>query len=116
MIFKDSGMEDTLNLAGGTSEMEMEGIRDFTVEGSNFSFSPKTISVKKGETVRITFTNTTGFHDLVIDEFDARTTQLRAGESETIVFVADKAGVFEYYCSVGTHRQQGMVGTLIITE
>ncbi len=101
--------------ANGTSEMEVAGIRDFTVEGTPFAFAPKTMEVKVGETVRITFVNKEGFHDLVIDEFaGARTKQLKAGESETIVFVADKAGTFEYYCSVGDHRVMGMVGTLTV--
>lgn len=119
MMFRDAGMEntlDTLNPAagGGAIEEEMAGIKDFTVSGDNFSFAPKNIVVNKGDTVRITFINETGFHDLVIDEFDARTQQLKAGESESIVFVADKTGAFEYYCSVGTHREMGMVGTLVV--
>jgi plastocyanin len=95
--------------------MEVAGIRDFTVEGTPFAFAPKSMEVKVGETVRITFVNKEGFHDLVIDEFaGARTKQLKAGESETITFVANKAGTFEYYCSVGDHRVMGMVGTLIV--
>ncbi len=89
-------------------------VKEFTVEGSSFAFAPKTMSVNKGDTVKITFVNKIGFHDLVIDEFNARTKQIKAGESETITFVADKAGSFEYYCSVGTHRAQGMVGTLTV--
>lgn len=99
----------------GTSEMEVIGIKDFTIEGTAFAFAPKTISVNKGDTVRITFVNKEGFHDLVIDEFvGAKTTQLKAGESETITFVADKTGIFEYYCSVGDHRAMGMVGTITV--
>lgn len=86
------------------------------VEGSSFKFAPNRIEVKKGDTVEIVFKNTTGFHDFVIDEFDARTSQIQAGQTETITFVADKAGSFEYYCSVGTHRQMGMKGTLVVTE
>lgn len=104
------------DVAGGTSEeANTENVRDFTIEGTPFAFAPKTMEVKVGEMVRITFVNKEGFHDLVIDEFaGARTKQLKAGESETITFVADKAGTFEYYCSVGTHRAQGMVGTLTV--
>jgi plastocyanin len=89
-------------------------VREFTVSGSNFQFSPSTIRVNEGDTVRITFQNQGGTHDWVIDEFNARTPVIQAGQSETIEFVADRAGTFEYYCSVGTHRQMGMVGTLIV--
>lgn len=99
-------------------EMEvMDGeVRVFTVSGKPFSFSPATMSVKKGDTVRIVFKNTEGTHDWVVDEFNARTKILKAGEEETIEFVADKAGSFEYYCSVGQHRAMGMKGTLTVTE
>ncbi len=55
-----------------------------------------------------------GFHDLVIDEFNARTAQLQTGQSEIIEFVADQSGEFEYYCSIGSHRAMGMVGKLIV--
>ncbi len=88
--------------------------REFTVDGDNFVFEPKEIRVKRGDKVVINFRNTGGFHDLVIDEFNVRTAQIQSGSSETIEFIADKSGSFEYYCSVGSHRQMGMRGTLIV--
>lgn len=91
-------------------------VKEFMVSGTSFAFAPKILTVNKGDTVKITFYNAQGFHDLVIDEFNAKTKQLPAGQSETITFVADKVGTFEYYCSVGSHRQQGMVGTLTVIE
>jgi nitrosocyanin len=90
--------------------------KEFIVTGGNFSFTPNTLEVKKGDTVKITFQNKEGFHDWVIDEFQVRTKQINADEEETIQFVADKVGSFEYYCSVGKHRQMGMKGTLTVTE
>ena len=89
-------------------------VKEFTVTGSNFAFAPATISVKKGDTVKITFVNSGGTHDLKIDEFNAATAKLAAGKQETVTFVADKAGTFEYYCSVGSHRAMGMKGTLTV--
>jgi nitrosocyanin len=74
------------------------------------------MTVKKGETVRITFVNKDGFHDFVLDEFGVKTEQIKGGTQEVVEFVADKAGTFEYYCSVGQHRQMGMKGTLTVTE
>lgn len=84
------------------------------VSGSSFKFSPSSITVNQGDTVEVTFKNTGGFHDFVIDEFNAKTKQIAAGVTDTISFVASKKGTFEYYCSVGNHRQQGMVGTLTV--
>ena len=91
-----------------------EGVKSFTVEGKNFAFNPSTITVKKGDKVKITFTSVGGFHDFVIDEFNVSTKQLSTGQTETVEFTADKAGTYEYYCSVGNHRAMGMVGKLIV--
>lgn len=89
-------------------------VKEFAVSGDNFAFAPSTITVNKGDTVRIVFTNAEGFHDWKIDEFNAATNKIGAGATETIEFVADKEGSFEYYCSVGSHRAMGMKGTLIV--
>lgn len=97
-----------------TAAMEKGSVSEFTIKGSNFVFAPNVMKVKKGDTVKITFMNAGGLHDFVLDEFNVQTKQLPDGESETIEFVADKAGSFEYYCSVGQHRQMGMKGTLTV--
>jgi plastocyanin len=89
-------------------------VKSFVIEGKSFSFTPSTITVNKGDTVKITLKNTGGFHDLRIDGYNVGTPQIQGGEESTFTFVADKAGTFEYYCSVGTHRQMGMKGTLTV--
>ncbi len=53
-------------------------------------------------------------HDWNVDEFEARTKQIKNGETDSITFVAGKAGSYEFYCSVGQHRANGMVGTLVV--
>ena len=65
--------------------------------------------------MRITLTNGgTMPHDWRVDEFAAATAIVQPGQEDAVEFVADQAGTFEYYCSVGQHRQQGMVGKLIV--
>lgn len=91
-------------------------VKEFSITGENFKFSQNTITVKKGDTVRVTFTSTGGFHDWMIDEFNARTAQVNTGDSASVEFTADKAGEFEFYCSVDSHRALGMVGKLIVEE
>lgn len=105
----------TATKATSTSTSTNASVKSFTVEGKNFSFSPSTLTVKKGDKVKITFKNSGGMHDWVLDEFNAKTKQISSGASETIEFVASKAGTFEYYCSVGNHRAMGMKGTLTVT-
>jgi plastocyanin len=89
-------------------------VKTFTVNGDNFKFAPSTMTVNRGDTVTIVFKNTGGMHDLKIDEFNVATPKLQGGQEASVTFVADKAGSFEYYCSVGTHRQMGMFGTLTV--
>lgn len=88
-------------------------VKTFNITGSNFAFNPATIEVNKGDRVRIVF-QSQGTHDWVIDAFNARTKVLQTGQSETIEFTASQSGSFEYYCSVGSHRQMGMKGTLVV--
>lgn len=93
---------------------EQNDIKIFEVDGVDYEFSIKEIKVNVGDAVKIVFTSKEGFHNWVVDEFNATTRDLRAGETDTIEFKADEAGVFEYYCSIGSHRALGMVGTLIV--
>ena len=98
----------------GTDTADQVSVKSFTVTGRSFSFTPAEIRVSRGDKVKITFVNEDGFHDWVIDEFNARTMQINTGQSAVVEFTADKAGTFEYYCSVGQHRQMGMKGNLIV--
>lgn len=74
------------------------------------------MEVNRGERVRITLVNDQGTHDLVVDGYNVRTKTIQVGQSETIEFMAEEAGVFEFYCSIGSHRQMGMKGTLVVKE
>ncbi len=87
-------------------------LKEFTVTGQNFSFTPNVINVNKGDHVKITFNNTQGFHDFKIDEFGVAAKQAKSPNTEVLEFTADKSGTFQYYCSVGAHRSMGMFGTL----
>lgn len=89
-------------------------VKTFTIIGKNFTFSETELRVKVGDRVKIIFKNDEGFHDWVIDEFNAKTPQLQAGNQAEVEFVVSKTGTFEYYCSVGNHRAMGMKGSLIV--
>jgi len=89
-------------------------VKEFTVSGSPFKFDPATLTVSKGDTVKITFKNLNGTHDFVIDELNVKIKTLQTGGQEVVEFTASEAGSFEYYCSVGNHRQMGMKGTLVV--
>lgn len=97
-----------------TTTEPVSEVKEFTVDSFSFGYSVEEIRVNEGDTVTINLTNSAGVHDWVVDEFDAATEIIRAGETTSVTFVADAAGTYEFYCSVGNHRAQGMVGTLVV--
>ena len=111
----ESMMEEDKEMMEGESMMEQDEF-ELSVEGGNFYFEPNEIRVKKGATVEISFKNAEGTHDFVLEEFGVQTPTLSTGDETDIEFVADQVGEFEFYCSIGNHREMGMVGTLIVTE
>lgn len=103
----------------GEDDQNIEQTKIFVLTGENFKFlmdgqEALEIRVKKGDKVRVEFTSVDGFHDWVVDEFDAATKRVQTDGTTFVEFVADKKGTFEYYCSVGQHRANGMRGQLIV--
>ncbi len=104
---------NTINIGVNTA-VDAGAAKEFTITGQNFRFTPNLITVKKGDSVKINFVSNGGSHNLVIDAFHAKTDIVGSGKSASVTFTADKAGTFEYYCSVGNHRAMGMVGTIVV--
>ncbi len=93
------------------------GVKEVEVRSRGLAFEVSEIRVNRGDTVRVTYVNGGGRHDWVIDEFEgARTAMISAGQSETVEFVADRAGTFEFYCSVPGHRSAGMYGSFVVVD
>ncbi len=104
-----------------TDDMMMEEdammeVRTIDMTGEDFSFDPSEISVQVGETVKVVLNAVDMPHDFVVDELDVRSDVANPGETVEVEFTPTEAGEFEYYCSVGNHREMGMVGTLTVTE
>ena len=111
----------TGNVISDNSDQENNGdIKTFVITSSRLRFYMNGIEnpdmrVKEGDRVKIEFTSEEGFHDWRIDEFNAATQKVRPGNETTFVeFIADKKGKFEYYCTVGQHRANGMKGNFIV--
>jgi plastocyanin len=88
--------------------------------GRNFEYVDEagnvnpTITVQEGDVVRVEYATESGFHDFVIDAFGATEKVRNDAGVQILEFTADQAGEFEYYCSVGSHRGQGMYGSFIV--
>jgi cytochrome c oxidase subunit 2 len=100
--------------AGKTTTPSGE-FKEFNVVAYQYGFEPSTITVKKGDRVKITFTSRDAGHGVFIPDFEVATPAFGKGQSQTIEFVADKSGTFEYLCSVycGSGHPT-MKGTIIV--
>ena len=101
------------NTWDGVGFHEMDGNSSVThvVEAGMFYYAPSTLTVEMGDTV--VWDNLSGFHDVVAYDgsfaLDACSAPCIIGE---ITF--DTPGTYEYFCSVGNHEDQGMVGTIVV--
>jgi plastocyanin len=71
--------------------------------GQHHYYNPSMIVARKGDTLRIRFSNLTfNTHGIEFEGYGARTRPLPGGPKgqETITFVADKPGVFQFKCYV----------------
>jgi plastocyanin len=89
--------------------------KEFNVTATEFAFSPSTISVKKGDVVRINLLNNGTFsHNLTFANLNLGTKTIASGESDSLEFTADKTGSFGFTCTVDSHKDKGMAGTLTV--
>ncbi len=106
---------ETATSAPSASEGAMVKATEITVLGTDYAFTPAKLSIKKGDKVKLVFQNNGKFpHNLVIDDLKVQTKTINAGQTDTVEFTADKSGSYTMYCSVDSHQQKGMVGTVSV--
>lgn len=93
-------------ILGGQANVEVN------MEVNNYSFSPSTITAKPGDKIKITFSKSTGFHTFTIDALELNHS-IAQGES-LIITAPSQPGQYPYYCDIGSNRELGMKGTLIV--
>jgi len=112
-------------VVGGGSSGSTHPVKSFTLLAEDFGYNGTTggptLVVNKGDVVKITLIGKSPVsHNLRIDEFNFMVGGewgVKSGESDTNMFLADRSGVFEYYCRttrLGGHKSLGQVGTLIV--
>jgi cytochrome c oxidase subunit 2 len=80
--------------AGGQGQ-----VREFTVEGNQFAFSPARIEVQKDDLVKVTFTARDMAHSFTLDEYRI-VKRASAGQTVVFEFRADRSGAFTFYCNL----------------
>lgn len=89
-------------------------VKEFTLTAKRFEFSPSTITVNKGDKVKITITSMDVTHGFSLPDFNINE-RLEPNQPVTVEFVADKAGTFTFRCNIicGSGHSS-MSGTLIV--
>lgn len=89
-------------------------VREFTVEASQWQFSPGTITVNTGDRVKITLVSKDVAHGFALPDFGFDL-KVGAGQTESGEFTAGKAGTFTFFCNVPCGEgHPKMKGTLIV--
>jgi plastocyanin len=100
----------------GDDEGGSSGGQTVDVVATEFAFDPADISVDEAGETTFTVSNEGEFpHALEIEGngIEEETEELGPGESGSVT-VDLEPGEYELYCPVGDHREQGMVGTLVV--
>jgi len=115
-----------LKIVMGEGEIIQEVEGKETLTGEFHRWEPAVLVVNKGDTVHLTVENPRGnAHSLTLPDFGVTTPLLEArGGIAEVVFVADKAGTFQFKCGSEYDGALGicdvdhkrMVGNLIVLE
>ena len=85
------------------------------MDAFSMGFTPSTLIAQKGMPVVINLTNVDINHAFDIDEFNVHLV-IAGGRTGRVMFIPNRTGTFEIYCSVPGHREAGMTATLIVED
>ncbi|SFW26146.1 nitrosocyanin [Nitrosovibrio sp. Nv17] len=81
-------------------ELSVEGVTVKNIRAFNVLNEPETLTVKKGTSVKITVENKSPISEgFSINEYGIEEV-IKAGETKTVSFVANKAGAFTIWCQL----------------
>jgi uncharacterized cupredoxin-like copper-binding protein len=86
-----------------------------TLELSEFALTPAALTVPAGATIEVTNAGSSA-HNLTVTGTEVASSDLAAGESETLDLSALEPGEYEMICAIPGHADAGMKGTLTITD
>ena len=111
---EDEGTTETEEETVPETEETQGELKEFAITAKQWNFTPSTIEVNEGDTVKLTITSIDVTHGFSLPEFgvDGR---LEPNQTTTVEFIADKVGTFTFACNVlcGAGHST-MNGTLIV--
>jgi len=100
--------------AGGAASSRGQ-VRNITITGDQFAFSPARIEVQKDDLVQVRFTARDIAHSFTVDLPYRISKRAGAGQSVVFEFRADEAGRFTFYCNLTQdERCKQMKGELVV--
>ena len=98
---KDQNFTVVINAYDTTiPELNVEGVTVKNIRAFNVLNEPETLVVEKGDSVKITINNKSPISEgFSINEYGIKEV-IKAGESKTITFKADKVGAFTIWCQL----------------
>ena len=123
-----------LTACGGTSQASTE----LTLDATDFSYSPGSVTVPVGEPVILILKNSGVVeHDFVIEKIDVKSVlkkdsgsaahhahgeemdfdlhiSAQPGDTSVLEFTVSEPGTYTFFCSVEGHKEAGMMGELIV--
>jgi heme/copper-type cytochrome/quinol oxidase subunit 2 len=88
--------------------------REFTITAKDFHYTPDRIEVTQDDLVKLTVRSEDVAHSFTIDEYRI-VRRVAAGGTTTFEFRADRAGTFNYYCSLTSEPGHAtMKGQLVV--
>lgn len=108
------GMENETEEPGAIT-VQIAAVRPLPTD--THAFDIDTIVVKQGSYVTITLTNEDSLpivnHDWYLEVLDIGTASIPSGETTSVTFQANlEPGEYAFYCTIGSHREDGMEGIL----
>lgn len=102
-----------VSAAAVTDQDQGSQVRDFTVVGDHYAYSPAVLTVNQGDVVKITFTAKDIPHSFTIDGPYRISKRAAVGQTVTFRFRADAAGAYPIYCNLTQDPKcKDMKGTL----
>src|SRR5215831_19266419 len=103
------------NTGGAAAQNSGQGA-EIKITARKYQFDPNTVTVKKGDHVKLVITALDHDHGFRLEAFKINQ-RLKKGVPTTIEFTADQAGTFPFecshFCGVGHGK---MKGRLVVTE
>lgn len=99
-----------------TSKQQLAGgVKEFNMTAQKWQFNPGTITVNKGDTVKLHVESVDVAHGFELSAFGVNE-RLEPGKTVDVEFVASKTGTFTFACTVSScgSGHSGMKGQLVV--